>query len=77
MGIGEVRYHEKRGLFYVFEFNPNTEKLNWLRLDTFIWGKWRDCPLKTAPASSLTSISNIQQKKATKALQSLPNPHKF
>lgn len=67
--IGEVRQHKTNGLYYVYEFHPETERLRWLRLDTFIWGRWRDYPNKTATAANLLLLSLNTQKSVVKKYQ--------
>lgn len=54
--IGELRVHPKLGLLYVFEFHPDTERLTWLRYDTFRAGRWRDFPHRTATPGSLRRV---------------------
>ena len=54
--LGEVRKHKSNGLYYIFEFHPDTERRAWLRLDTFIWGKWREYPRRTTTATNLNSL---------------------
>ena len=62
--LGEVRAHKKNGLYYIFEFHPDSERKAWLRLDTFIWGKWRDYPKRTTTAAMLTQLTSAQQNAA-------------
>ena len=72
--IGEVRFHKKRGLYYVYEFHPTTENLTWLRLDTFVNGKLRTFPLQTAKSSDLKKISEELQNDAVHAFRFLDMP---
>ena len=55
--IGEVRVHRSSGLIYVYEFNPDTEKLQWLRRDTFVRGQWRNYPWRTAANKDLAPLA--------------------
>ena len=41
-------YRTPKGVLYVNEFNPDTEKPGWLRYDTFVRGEWRKYPWRTA-----------------------------
>lgn len=62
--LGEVRRHTKNGLYYIYEFHPDSERKAWLRLDTFIWGKWRDYPKRTTTTAMLIRLTSAQQKAA-------------
>ena len=67
--LGEVRKHSKNGLYYVYEFHPDSERRAWLRLDTFIWGKWRDHPNKTTTPAMLRALTERQQKAIVRKYQ--------
>lgn len=51
--LTEVRYHPKTGLMYIYEFNPGNERPAWLRYDTWVRGRWRDFPHRTAREQDL------------------------
>ena len=70
--IGEARQHKSNGLYYIYEFHPDTERLRWLRLDTFIWGEWRYYPHKTATAANLHLLPLNTQKSVIKKYQRSP-----
>lgn len=58
--IGEVRYHGRTGLLYVYEQVPGKDKLGWVRLDTWVFGGWRGFPWRTADARSLRKINRAR-----------------
>ena len=68
--LGEVRRHAKNGLYYIYEFHPDSERKAWLRLDTFIWGEWRNYPNKTTTPAMLDTLSERQQKAIVRKYQS-------
>lgn len=45
--------HAGTGIMYTWEFVPGTDRLGWVRLDTWARGAWRDFPGATARAASL------------------------
>lgn len=49
--LGEVRYHRKNGLMYIYEFLDS--RLAWIRYDTWVWGRWQDFPHRTAKERDL------------------------
>ena len=55
--IGDKRVHRRTGLVYVYEFNPDTDALQWLRYDTFARGEWRQYPWPTASSQDLKPLS--------------------
>lgn len=63
--IDAVAFHEKRNLYYIYEFDPKTDKLKWLRLDTFIVGKLNNSPLKFAAKRDLKVLD---KKKGSKII---------
>jgi hypothetical protein len=71
--LGEVRRHSKNGLYYVHEFHPDTERRSWLRLDTFIWGEWRNHPNKTTTPAMLITLSDREQKAIVRKYQRSPS----
>lgn len=54
--IGEARVHRKTGLTYIFERIPGTERLGWLRYDTWWWGALRKFPWRIAKAKHLVKF---------------------
>lgn len=54
--IGEARVHRKSGLIYVFERIPGTDRLGWLRMDTWFWGAIRNFPWRTAKPKYLVKF---------------------
>jgi len=64
--IGEVRRHKTNNLYYVYEFHPDKDSMRWIRLDTFIWGLWREFPEKFATPKKLTPLPISTQKKIIK-----------
>ena len=71
VSLGDVAFHPKRNLFYVYEFHPRTERLVFLRLDTFINGLVMDRPHPMAKRSDVVPVPKGLQQKATRASQSL------
>lgn len=55
--LGEVRYHAKNGLLYIYQVVPGKERLGWLRLDTWALGGWRRFPRRTADTRSLRKFN--------------------
>lgn len=55
--IGQLGVHTRTGLLYIWDFNPDTEKLQWLRYDTFVRGEWRKFPWRTATAANVKVLS--------------------
>lgn len=71
--LGEIRRHSKNGLYYIYERHPDNERRAWLRLDTFIWGKWRDFPNRSTTPPMLSSLSEKQQKTVLRKYKKSPS----
>lgn len=54
--LGEVRYHARTGLMYVFNYTSK-ERLGWLRFDTLARGRLRDFPFRYAHTRDLRKFN--------------------
>ena len=82
--LGQVRKHINNGLYYIYEFHPDSDRKAWLRLDTFIWGKWREYPKRTTTAAMLKSLTTAQQnaairkyRRSERTIETTANRHSF
>ena len=57
---GQLGINTRTGLLYIWDFNPDTERLQWLRYDTFVRGEWRKYPWRTATAANVQPLSNAR-----------------
>ena len=69
--LGEIRKHKKHDLFYIWEYNPDTERPAWLRFDTWRHGTWRRSGNRTATSAELQGLQPKEQKAAMKKVEDL------
>lgn len=61
--INDIGIHTKRHLFYIYDFDPKTEKLKWLRFDTYARGALMDFPWRYAIRRDLIKLSSKKSNK--------------
>ena len=69
--IGDVRVHKTNSYWYVYEFDPKTDALAWLRFDSFVLGKISHKALKKrkVPKTSLgRMVSSAEVRRARRKL---------
>lgn len=58
--VGEVRQHRRTGSLYIREFVPGTDRVAWLRYDTFVLGVWRMFGSRVAREADLRPINRVK-----------------
>jgi hypothetical protein len=66
--LGEIRRHKENSLFYIWEYNPDTDRPAWLRFDTWRHGKWRKFGHRIASTRDLDKLRPSEQKAAMKGV---------
>lgn len=69
--LDDIGLNKKRHLHYIYEFDPITENLKWLRLDTFIDGTWGNHGYKYSRNNQITKISKHKQRKIYNSLKNI------